>query len=159
MIIKNAFCLKTACFSLLLGLLSFSVQAEEQTQQSAKAPFSADAAKKVHRVYSEWAGTRYRIGGTTKAGIDCSGFVRHTMKQAFRVNLPRSTAEQKTIGRSIKKSELRPGDLVFFRKNHHVGIYIGKGRFVHSSTSRGVITSSLSEKYWAKHYTQARRVM
>lgn len=116
-------------------------------------------AQKVLQVYRQWAGTRYRIGGTTKAGIDCSAFVKTIMNNAFNLHLPRSTAEQKHIGKSIKKSELKAGDLVFFRKNHHVGIYIGNGKFVHASTSQGVITSSLSDRYWARTYTQSRRVL
>lgn len=116
----------------------------------------------VHKIlstYRQWAGTRYRLGGTTKAGIDCSAFVKTTMHSAFQIDLPRSTAEQKYSGKAIAKSELRPGDLVFFRHNHHVGVYIGDGKFVHASSSRGVITSSLSERYWAKTYTQSRRVL
>lgn len=119
----------------------------------------SNASQKVLNVYRNWAGTRYRLGGTSKAGIDCSAFVKTTMNSAFNLHLPRSTAEQKSVGRSISKSELRPGDLVFFRKNHHVGVYIGQGKFVHASTSRGVITSSLSEDYWARTYTQSRRVL
>ncbi|VTU07954.1 lipoprotein [Actinobacillus indolicus] len=118
-----------------------------------------DASQKVLSVYRNWAGTRYRLGGTTKAGIDCSAFVKTTMSSAFNLHLPRSTAEQKSVGRSISKSDLRPGDLVFFRKNHHVGVYIGGGKFVHASSSRGVTTSSLSESYWARNYTQSRRVL
>ncbi|MGX2967372.1 NlpC/P60 family protein [Ursidibacter sp. B-7004-1] len=116
-------------------------------------------ANKVLSTYRQWAGTRYRLGGTTKAGIDCSAFVRTTMSNAFNIHLPRSTAEQKYSGKSISKSDLKAGDLVFFRKNNHVGVYIGGGKFVHASSSRGVITSSLSEKYWAKTYTQSRRVL
>lgn len=120
---------------------------------------STNASQKVLSVYRNWAGTRYRLGGTTKAGIDCSAFVKTTMSSAFNLHLPRSTAEQKSVGRSISKSDLRPGDLVFFRKNHHVGVYIGGGKFVHASSSRGVTTSSLSENYWARNYTQSRRVL
>lgn len=115
--------------------------------------------QKVLNVYRQWAGTRYRLGGTTKAGIDCSAFVRTTMSSAFNVQLPRSTAEQRYAGYNIAKSELRPGDLVFFRNNNHVGVYIGDGKFVHAGSSTGVTIASLSDKYWAKTYTQSRRVM
>ncbi|AUI66380.1 MULTISPECIES: NlpC/P60 family protein [Glaesserella] len=120
---------------------------------------TSDANNKVLSVYRHWAGTRYRLGGTTKAGIDCSAFVKTVMSSAFNLHLPRSTAEQKYSGKSISKSQLRPGDLVFFRKNNHVGVYIGNGKFVHASSSRGVTTSSLSESYWARTYTQSRRVL
>lgn len=118
-----------------------------------------NVAQKVNKVYNNWAGTRYRLGGTGKGGIDCSAFVQKTVRTAFNVDLPRSTAEQKSVGRNISKADLRPGDLVFFRKNHHVGVYIGGGKFVHSSSSKGVTTSSLSEHYWTRNYTQSRRIM
>lgn len=118
-----------------------------------------NAAKKVHSIYRKWAGTRYRLGGEGRGGIDCSAFVQKTMSGAFNLDLPRSTAEQRHLGRSILKSDLRPGDLVFFRRNNHVGVYIGAGKFVHASTSQGVTTSSLSERYWARNYTQSRRVL
>lgn len=117
------------------------------------------ANQKVSAIYRKWAGTRYRLGGSSHSGIDCSAFVQKTMQGAFNIALPRSTAEQRYIGKAISKSELRTGDLVFFRKNHHVGVYIGNGKFVHASTSKGVTTSSLSESYWARNYTQSRRVM
>lgn len=117
------------------------------------------ANQKINKVYRQWAGTRYRMGGTGSGGIDCSAFVQKTMSGAFGLDLPRSTSEQRYEGRSISKSDLRPGDLVFFRKNHHVGVYVGNGLFVHASTSQGVTTSSLSESYWARNYTQSRRVL
>lgn len=117
------------------------------------------ANQKINKVYRQWAGTRYRMGGTGSGGIDCSAFVQKTMSGAFGLDLPRSTSEQRYEGRSISKSDLRPGDLVFFRRNHHVGVYIGNGLFVHASTSQGVTTSSLSESYWARNYTQSRRVL
>lgn len=120
---------------------------------------ASNASQKVHSIYRKWVGTRYRLGGTGAGGIDCSAFVQKTMSGAFNLDLPRSTAEQRHSGRSISKSDLRPGDLVFFRRNNHVGVYIGGGKFVHASTSQGVTTSSLSESYWARTYTQSRRVL
>ena len=117
------------------------------------------ASEKVNRIYRKWAGARYRLGGEGRGGIDCSSFVQKTMAGAFNLDLPRSTAEQRHLGRAIAKSELRPGDLVFFRHNNHVGVYVGDGKFVHASSSRGVTKSSLSERYWARNYTQSRRVM
>lgn len=119
----------------------------------------SNSVSRINYVYRNWAGTRYRMGGTTKAGIDCSAFVREVMDKAFNKYVPRTTAEQRSLGRSISKSDLRPGDLVFFRKNNHVGVYIGHGKFVHASSSRGVTTSSLSESYWLRTYTQSRRII
>lgn len=132
--------------------------AKVSTSQN-KASSAKTSSQKVNQVYRQWVGTRYRLGGTGSAGIDCSAFVQKTMSGAFNLHLPRSTAEQRHIGRSISKSDLQPGDLVFFRKNNHVGVYIGGGKFVHASTSQGVTTSSLSESYWARTYTQSRRVL
>ena len=120
---------------------------------------SKNSSQKVNQVYRQWVGTRYHLGGTGVGGIDCSAFVQKTMSGAFNIHLPRSTAEQRYSGRSISKSDLQPGDLVFFRKNNHVGVYIGGGKFVHASTSQGVTTSSLSESYWSRTYTPSRRVL
>ena len=144
----------------------------EQIEQNAKSKFvkvnanqtpnttaSKNSSQKVNQVYRQWVGTRYHLGGTGVGGIDCSAFVQKTMSGAFNIHLPRSTAEQRHSGRSISKSDLQPGDLVFFRKNNHVGVYIGGGKFVHASTSQGVTTSSLSESYWSRTYTQSRRVL
>lgn len=133
--------------------------AKVKANQSKTTNSEKSGSQKVNQVYRQWVGTRYRLGGTGTAGIDCSAFVQKTMSGAFNVHLPRSTAEQRHSGRSISKSDLQPGDLVFFRKNNHVGVYIGGGKFVHASTSQGVTTSSLSESYWTRTYTQSRRVL
>ncbi|EIG26182.1 NlpC/P60 family protein [Haemophilus paraphrohaemolyticus HK411] len=127
--------------------------------QTSNTTASKNGSQKVNQVYRQWVGTRYHLGGTGVGGIDCSAFVQKTMSGAFNIHLPRSTAEQRYSGRSISKSDLQPGDLVFFRKNNHVGVYIGGGKFVHASTSQGVTTSSLSESYWSRTYTQSRRVL
>ena len=127
--------------------------------QTSNTTASKNSSQKVNQVYRQWVGTRYHLGGTGVGGIDCSAFVQKTMSGAFNIHLPRSTAEQRYSGRSISKSDLQPGDLVFFRKNNHVGVYIGGGKFVHASTSQGVTTSSLSESYWSRTYTQSRRVL
>lgn len=137
-----------------------SVKTSTLTPNASSASSAASSAnQKINQIYRQWAGTRYRMGGTGHGGIDCSAFVQKTMSGAFGLDLPRSTAGQRHEGRAISKSELRPGDLVFFRKNNHVGVYIGGGRFVHASTSQGVTTSSLYESYWARTYTQSRRVL
>ena len=133
--------------------------AKVKANQSKTTNSGKSGSQKVNQVYRQWVGTRYRLGGTSTAGIDCSAFVQKTMSGAFNVHLPRSTAEQRYSGHSISKSDLQPGDLVFFRKNNHVGVYIGGGKFVHASTSQGVTTSSLSESYWTRTYTQSRRVL
>ena len=78
--------------------------------------------KALAQVYNEWGGTRYRMGGSTKRGIDCSAFMQTAFLDAYGVELPRTTSEQRYLGRQIQKHELRKGDLVFFRRNNHVGV-------------------------------------
>jgi lipoprotein Spr len=113
------------------------------------------------KAYNEWLGTPYRLGGSTKSGTDCSGFVRDVFETEFGMTLPRTTGEQMTMGRKIKKQELQIGDLVFFRTGRrvmHVGIYIGSNRFLHASTSNGIMFSNMNEDYWRNNYIESRRI-
>ncbi|TCJ96199.1 lipoprotein Spr [Volucribacter psittacicida] len=110
-------------------------------------------------LYQQWVGTKYRLGGTTKNGIDCSAFMQQIFAQIYQIDLPRSTSQQRQLGKSINKEQLQQGDLVFFRHNHHVGLYIGENKFMHASTSQGVTISSLNDHYWRKNYTQSRRIL
>ncbi len=108
-----------------------------------------------------WLGTPYRWGGESRRGIDCSAFVRAFMRDNLGVDLPRATAGQQFEGVSIRKDDLLPGDLVFFRRRsvRHVGVYLGDGEFIHASSSRGVTVSNLSEGYYQEAYWMARRVL
>ena len=111
--------------------------------------------------YSQWRNTKYRIGGLSRNGIDCSGFVYVTFKSRLGVVLPRSTEFQAELGKSVDKDQLRPGDLVFFktgRTDRHVGVYLEDGMFLHASTSQGVIISGLDESYWKSAYWKAKRL-
>lgn len=114
--------------------------------------------------HKNWKGVKYKMGGMSKKGIDCSGFIYRTFKDNMRVSLPRTTVLQSQVGYEINQDELRPGDLVFFKtglifKDNHVGIYMGKNRFLHASTSRGVMISKLSNPYWKDTYWHSRRVI
>ncbi|PHI31452.1 bifunctional murein DD-endopeptidase/murein LD-carboxypeptidase [Budvicia aquatica] len=123
---------------------------------------NVDIKSKILNQYAGWKGVRYRMGGSTKKGVDCSGFVQLTFREQFGLVLPRDTSRQQATGKQIKREKLRPGDLVLFRAGstgRHVGIYIGNDNFVHASTSSGVIISSLNDKYWNSRYHQARRVL
>ncbi|MDR0807432.1 MAG: C40 family peptidase [Enterobacteriaceae bacterium] len=111
----------------------------------------------------EWYRTPYRYGGLSRDGVDCSGFVYKTFHDRFDINLPRTTKLQAEVGSKIPREELKPGDLVFFKTNQgenglHVGIYNTKGSFIHASTNKGVITSSLDSSYWKNAYWQSRRL-
>ena len=121
-----------------------------------------DVKSRIMDQYADWKGVRYRLGGSTKKGIDCSAFVQRTFREQFGLDLPRSTYEQQEMGKSISRTKLRTGDLVLFRAGstgRHVGIYIGNDQFVHASTSSGVTISSMNEPYWKKRYNEARRVL
>ncbi|MDI5933916.1 C40 family peptidase [Halomonas kalidii] len=112
--------------------------------------------------HERWVGTPYRLGGTSRRGIDCSALVQHVFNDTFRLELPRSTGEQVHQGTPIARDELQAGDLVFFRPPgayDHVGIYVGDGYFLHASTSQGVKLSRLENAYWRRHYWQARRAL
>ncbi|MFI2812508.1 NlpC/P60 family protein [Microbulbifer zhoushanensis] len=116
---------------------------------------------KIYSQHREWKGTRYALGGMSKRGIDCSGLVYTTFRDQLGLQLPRTTSTQARIGVPIRRSDLRAGDLVFFktgRKSRHVGIYIEDGKFFHASTSHGVKISRLSDYYWRDRYWHARRL-
>ena len=108
-------------------------------------------------------GTPYVWGGTTPKGFDCSGLVQYVFAQSG-IKLPRTTTEQYKIGTYVPKSNLQPGDLVFLQNTYragisHVGIYIGDGKMIHASSSKGVVISDLSGSYYTRHYYGARRVI
>ena len=115
-----------------------------------------------------YIGTPYRYGGTSRAGIDCSSFVKSVF-ESFNMNLPRVSADQAKEGIRISTEEAREGDLVFFATRggsrvSHVGIIHGRDesgnlKFIHSSTSQGVIVSSLNESYWGKRLLYVKRVL
>ncbi|MFD0957818.1 C40 family peptidase [Paenibacillus chungangensis] len=110
-------------------------------------------------------GTKYKYGGNTTSGFDCSGFIIYIFNQAS-VDLPRRSADQATVGTKVAKADLKPGDLVFFDtsgKNNgnvsHAGIYVGDGSFAHASSSRGVVIDKLDSSYYKTRYVTARRVL
>lgn len=122
-----------------------------------------DIKSKLMDQYASWKGVRYRMGGSSKNGIDCSAFVQRTFREQFGLELPRSTSQQRSSGQFVSRSKLRTGDLVLFTSEgatgRHIGIYIGNNQFVHASSSRGVRISNLDSPYWDKRYNTARRVL
>lgn len=115
----------------------------------------------------EFIGVNYRGGGTTKDGMDCSGMVTAVFN-IFDLKLPRSSHEMATVGEKIDPKDAKKGDLIFFKTNgnrniSHVGIVVevieDEIKFIHSSTSKGVVVSSTSEPYYKKTFTQVNRVL
>jgi len=138
-----------------------------KTKSTAKSEKSSDLANKIVRTASNNLGVKYKYGGTTKSGFDCSGLVFTSFK-THDITLPRSSSEMAKKGKNIKTSEAQKGDLIFFitnggKKINHVGIIteIRKDeiKFIHSSTQRGVIISSTKEAYYKKNFVKIMRVL
>ena len=144
-------------------------QAIEQTVKPAEEPSLferyTNSAQDLILKGLELVGINYRRGGTDPdSGLDCSGFVQLVFKDAIGKLLPRTAKEQSQVGDVIDKSELKPGDLVFFntmrRAFSHVGIYLGDNRFLHSPRSGAEVrVEDMSQGYWVKRYNGARRVV
>ena len=120
-----------------------------------------------HKLYMEsadWIGVPYRGGGDSKRGTDCSGLTYQVYRKVYRTQLPRNTEDLKKKSNKVSKRNLREGDLVFFtsrnsgKKVAHVGIYLKNGKFIHASTSKGVIVSNLNEDYYTKHWISGGRI-
>ena len=132
------------------------------TEPKSTSSDSAIIEKKLRLEVRKWKGTPHQMGGTTRQGIDCSGFVQRLYRDIFGQQVPRSTELQVKSGQLIGIDQLRTGDLVFFRnayKKRHVGIYLGQAEFAHASSSRGVTISSLQDHYWRQSYWTARRYL
>lgn len=112
----------------------------------------------------EWWGTPYSMGGSSKRGVDCSYFTLDVMNAIYNTNLKRTAAEQYTQSEKIDWSDLKEGDLIFFKTDgsrsiSHVGIYMTNNKFAHASTSQGVTISDLSEPYWQRRLYSLGRVV
>jgi len=112
----------------------------------------------------EWWGTPYALGGSSKRGVDCSYFTLDVMNAIYKTSLKRTAAEQYEQSEKIDWSELKEGDLIFFKTDgsrsiSHVGIYMTNNKFAHASTSQGVTISDLSEPYWQKRLYSLGRVL
>jgi cell wall-associated NlpC family hydrolase len=161
---------------LLLCLLAAFMASCGSSRQSSKTVVIEKSSKnvsgkKVNKIVSHakgFVGTRYKFGGTTRKGMDCSGLVYISFQQE-NITLPRISREMATRGTRITLGQVSEGDLVFFKTNknrkviNHVGLVVeskrGIVKFIHSTSSRGVIISSLDERYWNDAFVEVRRVI
>lgn len=144
------------------ALTGQTIPAGPAIRQSGKAETGGKPDKILSTALS-YRGVKYRFGGATPAGFDCSGFVMYVFDKNG-VKLPRTADKQYEVGKKIpSKKDLQPGDLVFFETYEkgasHVGIYQGNGNFVHASSSRGVTVTPLTDIYFAPRYLGARRIL
>lgn len=126
-------------------------------------PAVSDRQEQLIRHASSFLGTPYRLGGSSLTGMDCSGLVVRIFKDVYGMTLPHNTLQLYRLGDEIPLRALNIGNLVFFRQEKgmnpsHVGVYLGQGRFIHASISKGVVISKLKDPYYRQRYTGARRI-
>ena len=117
--------------------------------------------KKMFEFIDEWYGTPYRLGGTTKKGVDCSAFSQFLFASVYGCNIPRTAREQHSLTDRISRTQLKEGDLIFFNTRggiSHVGVYLQNNKFVHASTSGGVMISDIFDEYWARKFVGVGRL-
>ena len=113
---------------------------------------------KLYNFINEWEGVKYRNGGLSKSGVDCSGFVHLLYKEVYNKTIPRNTGQQINIIKRKFERNLKEGDLVFFdyddKKFSHVGVFLQNGYYVHASTRRGIIVQKLKDPYTYKYFSR-----
>jgi len=124
---------------------------------------AAPQEKRLEQVVSSYLGVPYKYGGTTRSGMDCSGFVSAVYREAYGIQLKRTSSAMWKDGTPVSIVTARPGDLVFFKGGafgtiDHVGIYMGRTRFVHASSKSGVVFANLKETYYARRFAGFRRM-
>jgi cell wall-associated NlpC family hydrolase len=115
--------------------------------------------EKLYRFIDNWIGVPHKIGGMDKKGIDCSGFTTLLKDEVYNQRLPRNARQMAESVKRIYEDELQEGDLVFFnfdgQEFSHVGVYLHNNKFVHASTSKGVIISDLKDSWYYKYFSRA----
>lgn len=159
---KNCLLLSTL---IICGVL-FSCKTKKEFSINSKKNFSELHALQINKSLSkeiqEWLGVKYRYGGNDKKGVDCSGFVNAIYREVYNTQLSRTSKSIYNECEKVKNKSLREGDLVFFNYDgkgiSHVGIYLQNDKFVHASSSKGVVISSLDHPYNQKHFVGGGRV-
>jgi len=116
---------------------------------------------KMFEFIDDWYGTPYHLGGTTKKGVDCSAFSQFLFASVYGLSIPRTAREQYYLTSRISRTQLKEGDLIFFNTRggiSHVGVYLQNNKFVHASTSGGVMISDIYDEYWVKKFVAVGRL-
>jgi len=116
---------------------------------------------KMFEFIDDWYGTPYHLGGTTKKGVDCSAFSQFLFASVYGLSIPRTAREQYNLTSRISRTQLTEGDLIFFNTRggiSHVGVYLQNNKFVHASTSGGVMISDIFDEYWVKRFVGVGRL-
>lgn len=117
----------------------------------------------LYQYIDQWMGIPHRLGGQDRRGIDCSAFANQLVREVYGKDLPRTAEDMSKIVKRKYENQLKEGDLVFFkfggRRFDHVGIYLGNSRFVHVSTSKGVIISNLKDPWYYKYFSRAGSIL
>jgi cell wall-associated NlpC family hydrolase len=119
------------------------------------------AQRALQTFYHAWQGVPYRNGGMTRNSVDCSGLMVLAYLDIYGLRLPRTVEDQARYGVSIPPEHLQPGDLLFFKTGllqEHVGISLDRTRFIHASSTKGVMLSRLDEPYWQNAFWKANRL-
>jgi hypothetical protein len=149
-----------AVFLFLVAGCAPKAVAPPEIQPPAPTPPPPSVSDIIMEQYEKWKGVSYRFGGTSRAGVDCSGLMLVVFRDAFEIDLPRTSIEQSRVGRSVPREAIRPGDLLFFsdRKTDHIGVAVDGNRFLQASTSVGVTISGL-DTYWGVRLSRVSRVL
>lgn len=160
--------LKIAVFLLITCTAAISPTLVSATERQFGSPLTSFGFtdKQFEKKVKEYLDIPYKYGGITKKGMDCSGFSRTIYSKLFGIELPHNSVEQFRLSalRKIDSSQLQPGDLIFFankkkKKVNHVGVYISDRRFIHASSSQGIMVSSLDDDYWRNRFAGSKRHM
>nr|WP_188992360.1 C40 family peptidase [Paenibacillus nasutitermitis] len=147
--------------TLSLSVLASSTLVAPPKPVAAASVSTSSTQSKIVSNAKKYMGVKYRFGASTSTttSFDCSSFTKRVFSKVG-IKLPRTSKQQSKVGKYVSKSKLRVGDLVFFYSPiHHVGIYIGNGKVIHTYGKPGVTVSSIKSGWWSKHYTTARRVL
>jgi len=175
--------MKKYLFAIFLSLSIFAAQAQTKTPAAQPADKNNDEEQSLAKDYFsqimgvalsntsnvklfqfvyDWIGTPYHFGGSSRKGIDCSGFTKELYSKVFNLTIKRNSRDIFSMVSPVRKEDLQEGDLVFFkihsRSISHVGIYLGDGKFAHASI-KGVAIGNLADGYYAKYFYKGGRLL